>query len=81
MESGFSLALTRRSLRLLGLLKAIIGTKMAPSYANIFMGRLEKQLLQSVSLNFLLILFGSSPGYLLNQNSMASKPKSCGMFE
>ena len=27
-----------------------MGTKMAPSYANIFMGRLEKQLLQSVSL-------------------------------
>ena len=27
-----------------------MGTKMAPSYANIFMGRLEKQLLQSMSL-------------------------------
>ena len=27
-----------------------MGTKMAPSYANIFTGRLEKQLLQSVSL-------------------------------
>ena len=26
-----------------------MGTKMAPSYANIFMGRLEKQLLQSVT--------------------------------
>ena len=27
-----------------------MGTKMAPSYANIFKSRLEKQLLQSVSL-------------------------------
>ena len=27
-----------------------MGTKMAPSYANIFMGRLEKQLLKSVDL-------------------------------
>ena len=27
-----------------------MGTKMAPSYANVFMGRLGKQLLQSVSM-------------------------------
>ena len=27
-----------------------MGTKMAPSYANIFMGRLERRLLQSVIL-------------------------------
>ena len=27
-----------------------MGTKMVPSYANIFMGRLDEQLLQSVSM-------------------------------